>query len=108
MNKDAAFQRLPALTSILAVLLALGSIGLQVMILGITTDPFSNPTLILETGSRGASIFRWGMILDMFGYYLLLLPLALLLWNRLRAKDMNLATLCTCCGLAYILIGAIG
>jgi hypothetical protein len=108
MNNDVSFQRLAAITSILATLLALGSIGLQAVILGVTTDPFSNPTAILGIGANGANLFRWGLILDIFGYYLLLAPLALLLWSRLKPKDMNLITLYTLCGLAYMLTGAIG
>src|SRR5260370_24399644 len=108
MNNDASFQRLAAVTSILAALLAFGSIGFLVVVLGVNTDPFSNRASILRIGSNGANLLRWRMILDMFGYYLLLAPLALLLWNRLQPKGMNLITLYTFCGLAYMLIGAIG
>src|SRR6266480_6910080 len=108
MNNDVSFQRLAAVTSILATLLALGSIGVQVVVLGVNVDPFSNPTSLLGTGANGASLFRWGMILDIFGYYLLLAPLALLVWSRLQQKGMNLITLFTFCGLAYMLIRAIG
>src|SRR5438034_774151 len=108
MNNNASFQRLAAVTSILAALLAFGSIGFLVVVLGVNTDPFSNLTFILGIGANGANLFRWGMILDMFGYYLLLAPLALLLWSRLQPKGMNLITLYTFCGLAYMLIGAIG
>ena len=108
MNNDASFQRLAAVTSILATLLAFGSIGVQALVLGVNTDPFSNPASILMTGANGANLLRWGMILDIFGYYLLLAPLALLLWSRLQPKGMNLVTLYTFCGLAYILVGATG
>ena len=108
MNNYPSFQRLVAVTSILATLLAFGSIGVQAVVLGVNTDPFSNPTSILMTGANGATLFRWGMILDIFGYYLLLAPLALLLWRRLQPKGMNLVTLYTFCGLAYILVGSIG
>jgi hypothetical protein len=108
MNNDVSFQRVAAITSILATLLACGSIGVQAVVLGVNTDPFSNPTSLLGTGANGASLFRWGMVLDLFGYYLLLAPLALLVWSRLQPKGMNLITLYTFCGLAYILIGAIG
>jgi hypothetical protein len=108
VNNDASFQRLAAFTSILAALLACGSIGFQAVALGIHTDPFSNLTSILGIGANGANLFRWGLIFDMFGYYLLLAPLALLLWSRLQPEGMNLITLYTFCGLAYILIGAIG
>ncbi len=108
MNNDVSFQRLAAVTSILATLLALGSIGFQAVVLGINTDPFSNPTSLLGTGANGATLFRWGLILDIFGYYLLLAPLALLVWSRLQSKGRNLITLFTFCGLAYMFIGAIG
>src|SRR5439155_15397366 len=89
-------------------LLAFGSIGSQAVVLGVNTDPFSNPTSIQGSGASGANLLRWGMILDMFGYYLLLAPLALLVWSRLKPKGMHLITLFTFCGLAYMLIGAIG
>src|SRR5258706_11325305 len=102
MNNDASFQRLAAVTSILATLLAFGSIGVQVLVLGVNTDPFSNPVFILMTGANGANLLRWGMILDIFGYYLLLVLLVLLLWSRLQPKGMNLVIFYTFCGLAYI------
>jgi hypothetical protein len=110
MNNDVSFQRLAAITSLIATLLACGSIGFQAVVLNITVDPLSNPGSILEIGANGATLFRWGMILDIFGYYLLLAPLALLLWSRLQPKGMNLITLFTFCGLAfmdhkYLLIG---
>lgn len=108
MNNEASFQRLAAVTSLLATLLACGSIGLQAVVLGINTDPFSDPTSLLGSGTNGATLFRWGLILDMFGYYLLLAPLAFLLWSRFRPKGMSLITLLTFCGLAYMLIGALG
>ncbi len=108
MNHEASFQRLAAVTSILATLLALGSIGFQAVVLNVNVDPSSNPGSILGIGANGATLFRWGMILDMFGYYLLLAPLALLLRSRLQPKGMNLIALYTFCGLAYMLIGALG
>ena len=108
MNSDASFQRLAAVTSILAALLAFGSMGFLAIVLGVNVDPFSHPGSILGIGANGANLFRWGMILDMFGYYLLLTPLALLLWSRLQPKGMNLITLYTFCGLAYMLIGSLG
>jgi len=108
MNNEASFQRLAAITSLLATLLAVGSILVQAVVLGVTTDPFAHPNSILASRANGAALFRWGLILDLFGYYLLLAPLALLLWSKLKLKDMHLITLFTFCGLAYILIGALG
>jgi hypothetical protein len=48
------------------------------------------------------------MILDMFSYYLPLLPVALFLWRWLGSRDPDWVIFYTSCGLGYILIGAIG
>jgi hypothetical protein len=48
------------------------------------------------------------MVFDVFGYYVLLAPLALWLWKWLRPRGPLLMTLYTWCGLAYILVGAMG
>ena len=48
------------------------------------------------------------MILDMLGYYLPLLPVALFLWRWLGPRDPDWVLFYTSCGLGYILIGAIG
>jgi len=68
----------------------------------------TNPALLLSVGADGASLSRWGMILDMLGYYLPLLPVALFLWRWLRPRNPDWVLFYTSCGLGYILIGAIG
>jgi hypothetical protein len=108
MNDEIPFQRLTAITSLLAGVLALSSIVLLALAVGFNIDAFSNPHSMLVMSASSVSLFRWGMILDMFGYYLLLAPLALFLWSWLKNKGMNLVALYTLCGLAYILIGAMG
>jgi hypothetical protein len=108
MNDEIPFQRLTAITSLLAGVLALGSIVLLALAVGFNIDAFSNPHSMLVMSASSVSLFRWGMIFDMFGYYLLLAPLALFLWSQLKNKGMNLVALYTLCGLAYILIGAMG
>ncbi len=56
MNHEASFQRLAAVTSILATLLACGSIGFQAVVLSVNVDPFSNPTSLLGSGANGATL----------------------------------------------------
>jgi hypothetical protein len=63
---------------------------------------------VIAIGPQGASLFRWAMILDLFGFYLLLAPLALHLWDRLKSRGPGFIRLYTFCGLGYTLIGAIG
>ena len=106
MNDQQSFQRLAAVTTILGVLCYFISVFLLGLTLNYNFEAFSSA--MISIGSRGANLLRWGMIFDVFGSYLLLAPLALHLWNWLKPKSPNLVTLYTLCGLAYMLIGAMG
>jgi hypothetical protein len=53
-------------------------------------------------------LVRWSMIADMLGFYLMLIPLALVLWNWLKVKSPHMITLYTMFGLGYLLCGAMG
>ena len=108
MNDHQSFQRFAALAAIISFPLALGSIVLSGMALDFNMEASTNPALLLSVGADGASLSRWGMILDMLGYYLPLLPVALFLWRWLGPRDPDWVLFYTSCGLGYILIGAIG
>ena len=108
MNDHQSFQRFAALSAIISFPLALGSIVLSGMALDFNMEASTNPALLLSVGADGASLSRWGMILDMLGYYLPLLPVALFLWRWLGPRDPDWVRFYTFCGLGYILIGAIG
>ena len=108
MNDHQSFQRFAALAAIISFPLALGSIVLSGMAVDFNMEASTNPALLLSVGADGASLSRWGMILDMLGYYLPLLPVALFLWRWLGPRDPDWVLFYTSCGLGYILIGAIG
>jgi hypothetical protein len=108
MNDHQSFQRFAALAAIISFPLALGSIVLSGIPVNFSPDVATNPALWLSVGVGGASLWRWGMILDMFSYYLPLLPVALFLWLWLRSRNPDWVLFYTSCGLGYILIGAIG
>jgi hypothetical protein len=108
MNDHQSFQRFAALAAIISFPLTLGSIVLSGMALDFNMEASTNPALLLSVGADGASLSRWGMILDMLGYYLPLLPVALFLWRWLGPRDPDWVLFYTSCGLGYILISAIG
>jgi len=108
MSDHQSFQRFAALVAIISFPLTLGSIVLSGMALDFNMEASTNPALLLSVGADGASLSRWGMILDMLGYYLPLLPVALFLWRWLGPRDPDWVLFYTSCGLGYILIGAIG
>jgi hypothetical protein len=108
MNDHQSFQRFAALAAIISFPLALGNIVLSGMALDFNMNAATNPALSLAVGADGASLLRWGLILDMVSYYLPLLPIALFLWRWLGSRDPDGVLFYTSCGLGYILIGAIG
>ena len=108
MDNEQSFQRLAAVTAIISAPLAFATLVLGSVAVDFNYEAFSDPELVLSVGSSGASLLGWGMVADIFGYYLLLAPLALFLWHWLRPKDPKMADLYTFSGLAYMVIGAIG
>ena len=108
MNSHQSFQRFAALAAIISFPLALGSIVLTGMAMDFNMEASTNPALLLSVGADGANLWRWGMILDMFSYYLPFLPIALFLWGWLGPRNPDWVRFYTFCGLGYILIGATG
>jgi hypothetical protein len=102
-----ARQKTIGIISILSGLLALASIIAGLIGVNYNSDAFSDPLLILTTPGTNIGAARYSMIFDMFGYYLLLLPVIYLLqeWIKTRSAWSNVITFS---GLAYILIGGIG
>lgn len=108
MNDAARFQRLAAQVAILALPLALASDLALLAAMNFNPLLFLNPASLISIGPGGATWLRWGMILDVFGYYLPLAPLILHLWSSHRSHSPNFVNLYTACGLGYVLVGAMG
>lgn len=102
------FQRFAAVMAILSVpfsyilmVTLLQAVSFDLTVLG-------SPAEFIAIGSAGATVFKWTMIGDVFGQYLLLLPLILFLWYWLSPHDPLLVTLLTMGGVLYVFIGALG
>jgi uncharacterized protein DUF4386 len=111
MTDQQSFQRFAALAAIISFPLALVSMVLSSMATDFNMDATTNLAFWLpwlSAGADAARLLRWAMMLDMFSYYLPLLPVALFLWRWLRSRSPNWILFYTSCGLGYILIGAIG
>jgi hypothetical protein len=87
-------------------LLALLCIIVGAMAVDYNFDAFSDPILALQYAGNH-KMAGWFLILDMFGYYLLLLPVILYLHQQYKYRSPWTA-LFTFSGLAYVLIGALG
>jgi len=101
-------QRIIGVLTLLSGLISLGSMTVGLLAVDFNFDTFSNPVAILSNlTSNTALLIKWFMLTDMFGYYLLLLPILFYAHSRL-ASTTGWAPLITSSGFAYILIGAIG
>jgi hypothetical protein len=101
------YQRTVGIITIISGLLALACMIAGLIGVNYNFEAFSNPLLILTTAGVNVQAARWSMILDMFGYYLLLLPVIYLLHDWIKTQSAW-SRLITFNGLAYILVGAIG
>jgi hypothetical protein len=108
MNNERSFQRLAAVTAIISAPLAFASLVVPMAAVDFNMAAFEDFSLMLSAGSGGARLVGWGMVADIFGYYLILAPLALFLWHWLRPRNPRMVDLYTFGGLAYMVIGAIG
>lgn len=92
---------------ILSGLLALGCMVIGLFATQFDFEAFSNPVILLDKVGIDPLLLRWFMILDLFGYYLLLLPFIYYAHHTLKTKT-PWAGFITNMGFAYVLIGAIG
>ncbi len=94
-----------------AITVVSGIIALLCMITGTLAvefnfDAFSNPVLALQY-SKNYQHAKWFMLLDLFGYYLLLLPVLFFIHQQYKYRSPWMP-LFTFCGAAYVLVGSIG
>jgi hypothetical protein len=106
MNSFLKYQRTTGLITILSGILALGCLFAGAMAVDYNFDAFTNPSLLLNYSSiRG--YLKLFVLLDMLGYYLLLLPVIFYLY-QLQKNLSNWSIVFACCGLLYVFTGAIG
>ncbi len=111
MRTDRTFRRMAAWLAIFALPLAYANVGLALVAVGFDPSAFRDASVGLRLAAQhpgGAMLTRWSMISDMLGFYLMLVPLALVLWDWLREQRPSFVSLATLLGLAYLLCGAVG
>lgn len=88
----------------------LGAVGcLATMLMAVNFDAavVDNPLLALHRADVSTPLLKASMLFDLFGYYLLLLPLVFLLRQWAGAHRLT-AQVGSFCGTAYALVGAVG
>ncbi len=92
--------------TVLSGLLALACLLVGATVVEYNFDAFSDPVLTLNY-AKNYKLAKWFSVLDMFGYYLLLLPLIFYFHQQYKYKS-PWTSFFTFSGLAYVLTGALG
>ena len=100
------------ISSRMAIWFAIAAIGLEIVASGLywAAGGFPkgldvDPRVLLKAGSSGATLIRWGSLVDLFGY-LCIAPVVLHLRERYAASRFS--DLWAAAGLALVVIGSIG
>lgn len=110
MSYRTSLRQIATISAIAAALLILASTVVLSMAVDFNMDFLSDPAGLITAGlgAGAASLFRWGSILELLGYFLLLIPVALYLWHWLNPHNPGLVGLATVFGLGSIFVGTIG
>lgn len=108
MQIHQSFGRTAAVAAMLSAPFAFGNTITMLMAANFSVEAILDPLMLLAGGAQAAELWRWSMFFDMFGYYLLIIPLGLLLKRRFGAQSPAWAELFGLGLIGYSLVGAIG
>ncbi len=108
MSLDKTYQNVVGELAIVAGVFALLSLVVGLMGVNWDFEVFSDPSALIASGATAAGFIRWSYWLNMLGNYLLLMPLALLLYRWVGSDKSGFSQIFTAGGLIYMLLGAAG
>jgi hypothetical protein len=108
MTNEISFSKLAGTVALLSLPVALISISLVFSAYNWDFEIAFNPSKAIAYQPDPSYMLRWAWILDIFGYYLPLAPLALWLHHRLSEKAPLYSQLFGFCALGFVGIGAAG
>lgn len=110
---DNKFRLTAGWCALFSMLLAFSTVIFSAVLLDFDAALFNaavsdNAAIVLPLLAVNPALAWWPSIFDLFGFYLLLLPLLVYLYRLLKAESPDWITLITLSGLTYILLGAMG
>lgn len=108
MKNETTFRKNAGLLAIISCPLALLSLMLIFAAFNWDFELAFDPVRAIAFQPDPSDSLRWGWILDIFGYYLPIVPLILVLHSWLSPGSELSSQLYTISGLGYVLIGATG
>jgi hypothetical protein len=105
---EVSFRRMAAFAGIVSLPLAAANLVTMFAAVHFDLNAIAHPLILIRYGASGAELWRWAMVLDILGYYLLVVPVIVTLRSVLRRGSPNWMDLSALCLLAYCFIGAMG
>ena len=100
-------RKIVGFVTLISGVIGLVSYVLVLMAVNFNFEFFNDPSQIFQTEGKSSLLLKWSMITDLFGYYLLLVPVLFFIHNWMEMKT-TWSPVFTFCGAAYIFAGALG
>jgi len=107
-TRDVRDRRFTAWVAIGAALLMFATIALSLGATGDDTALFFDPAKVFALPASRITLFRWWMVVDIFGFYLPFLILGGYLWRQLRETGGALVDMAALSVALYVLLGIAG
>jgi len=107
-GRSGSFRRFAGLVALLSLPVAIGNLLTIGIAAHFNLNVVSHPSLLLHAGTASARWWHASMLLDVLGYYLMIVPLTLVLRSHFKRRSQGWTDLFVLCLLAYSFIGAIG
>jgi hypothetical protein len=105
---ERSFMAVATVAALASAPLAAGNLVLMFAAVHFDVNGISAPLVLLRAGASAAPLWKWGMVLDILGYYLPVVPLVVVLRPALHRAAPGWIDLACLCLVAYCLIGATG
>lgn len=106
MQDQTLFKRIAAVAAVIAAPLQVTFLFVSMLAIDFNVEIMADPTQIFTLGERAAELLRWGGVLEIMSFSLLIVPSALYLRRWLSFRGPDLVNLFTVFGLAGMFIGA--
>jgi len=107
-NERDSFLVFTGVASVLSAVLAIGCLVLGAIAAQGNMAAFDDPGAFVSVGSQAAPLVYWSVILDLFGYYLLLVPALYLTCEWVSDSTPRASRILLWCGSTYVVVGAAG
>jgi len=107
MNDQITYKHIAAISAFISGAVQFATVAISISAVGVNVDLLAEPVNMILLDARGTEMFRWAWMLSIFGYYLLLIPVAVYLQAWFQPRNEGLARTTTSFAMVYFIVGTI-